>query len=36
MAGMTKWFWMTIEGYLSYLLSKFKDLVPTNLGSGAI
>ena len=35
-AGITKWFWVTIEGYLSYLLPKFKDLVPTNLGSGAI
>ena len=35
-AGITKWFWVTIEGYLSYLLPKFEDLVPTSLGSGAI
>ena len=35
-AGITKWFWATIEGYLSYLLTKFEDLVPTSLGSGAI
>ena len=35
-AGMTKWFWVTIEGYLSYLLPKFEDLVPTSLGSGEI
>ena len=24
------------HGYLSYLLPKFEDLVPTSLGSGAI
>ena len=36
MAGITKWFWVTIEGYLSYLLPKFEDLVSTSLGSGAI
>ena len=36
MAGITKWFWVTIEEYLSYLLPKFEDLVPTSLGSGAI
>ena len=24
-AGITKWFWVTIEGYLSYLLPKFED-----------
>ena len=35
-AGITKWFWLTIEGYLSYLLPKFEDIVPTCLGSGAI
>ena len=35
-AGITKWCWVTIEGYLSYLLPKFEDLVPTSLGSGAI
>ena len=35
-AGITKCFWATIEGYLSYLLPKFEDLVPTSLGSGAI
>ena len=35
-AGITEWFWVTIEGYLSYLLPKFEDLVPTSLGSGAI
>ena len=34
--GITKWFWVTIEGYLSYLLPKFEDLVPTSLGSGPI
>ena len=27
-AGITKWFWVPIEGYLSYLLPKFEDLVP--------
>ena len=31
-AGITKWFWFTIEGYLSYLLPKFEDLIPTSLG----
>ena len=31
-AGITKWFWVTIEGYLSYLLPKFEDLIPTSLG----
>ena len=36
MAGITKWFWVTIEGYLSYLLPKLEDFVPTSLGSGAI
>ena len=36
MAGITKWFWVTPEGYLSYLLPKFEALVPTNSGSGAI
>ena len=36
MAGITKWFWVTIEGYLSYLLPKFEDLVPASLGSRAI
>ena len=36
MAGITKWFWVTLEGYLSYLLPKFEDLVHTSLGSGAI
>ena len=34
MAGITKWFWVTIKEYLSYLLPKFEDLVPTSLGSG--
>ena len=33
--GITKWFWVTIEGYLSYILPKFEDFVPTGLGSGA-
>ena len=32
--GITKWIWFTIKGYLSYLLTKFEDLVPTSLGSG--
>ena len=36
MAGITKWVWVTIEEYLSYLLPKFEDLVPTSLGSGAV
>ena len=30
--GMTKWFWVTMEGYLSYILPKFEDLVPTKKG----
>ena len=34
--NITKLFWVTIEKYLSYLLPKFEDLVPTSLGSGAI
>ena len=29
-AGITKLFWVTIKGYLSYLLPKFDDLVPTS------
>ena len=33
---MTKWFWVTIEGYLSYILPKFEDFIPTGLGSGAL
>ena len=33
---MAKWFWVPIEGYRSYLLPQFEDLVPTSLGSGAI
>ena len=35
-AGITKWFWVTIEGYLSYLLPKFEDLILTSLGDIAI
>ena len=35
-AGITKLFRVTIEGYLSYLQPKCEDLVPTSLGSGAI
>ena len=35
-AGITKWYWITIERYLSYLVQKFEDLVPTSLSSGAI
>ena len=35
-AGITKWFWVTIEGHLSYLLPKFEDLIPTRLGDIAI
>ena len=35
-AVITKWFWVTIKGYLSYLLPKFEDLVPTSLDFGAI
>ena len=27
-AGITKWFWVTVKGYLSYILAKFEDLVP--------
>ena len=34
--GITKWFWVTIEGYLSYFLPKFEDFVFTGLGSGAL
>ena len=34
--GMTKWFWVTIEGYLSYILPKFEHFGPTGLGSGAL
>ena len=29
-AGITKWFGITIEGYLSYILPKFEDLVLTS------
>ena len=36
MEGITIGFWVTIEGYLSYLLLKFEDLIPTSLGSEAI
>ena len=32
----TKWFWVTIGRYVSYLLPQFEDLVPTSLSSGAI
>ena len=35
-AGITKWFWVTIEENLSYLLPKFEDLIPTSLGDIAI
>ena len=35
-AGITKWFWVTIDGYLSYLLPKFEDLISTSLGDIAI
>ena len=35
MAGVKKWFWVTIEGYLSYILPKFGDFISTGLGSGA-
>ena len=28
MADITKWFWVTIKEYLSYILAKFEDLVP--------
>ena len=33
-SSMTKWFWVTIKGYLSYIMPKFEDLVPTSIGSG--
>ena len=33
--GITKWFWVTIEGYLNYILPKFEDFIPTGLGYGA-
>ena len=36
MEGITIGFWVTIEGYLSYLLLKFEDLIPTSLGDIAI
>ena len=32
--GITKWFWVTIKGYLSYILHKFEDIAPTSFGSG--
>ena len=35
-AGITKWFWVSTEGYLSYLLPKFEDLIHTSLGDIAI
>ena len=35
-AGITKWFRVTMEEYLSYLLPKFEDLIPTSLGDIAI
>ena len=35
-AGITKQCLVTKEAYLSYLLPKFEELVPTSLGSGAI
>ena len=35
-AVITKWFWVTTEGYLSYLLPKSEDLIPTSLGYIAI
>ena len=31
MAGITKWFWVTIEGYINYLLPKFVDFVNSSL-----
>ena len=34
--GITKWFWVTIGRYVSYLLPKFEDSVLSSLGSGAI
>ena len=34
--GITEWFWVTIEGYLSYILPKFEDFIPTGLGYGAL
>ena len=34
--GISKWFWVTIEGYLIYILPKFEDFIPTGLGSGAL
>ena len=33
---MSKWFWVTIEGYLSYILPKFKDFILTGLSPGAL
>ena len=36
MTGIKKWFWVTIEGYLRYILPKFEDFIPTGLGSGAL
>ena len=36
-AGITKWFWVSIKEYLSYLLPNCEDLVPTtSWDSGAI
>ena len=34
--GITKWFWVIIEGYLSYILPKFEDFIATGLGYGAL
>ena len=34
--GISKWLWVIIEGYLSYILPKFEHFVPTGLGSGAL
>ena len=34
--GISKWFWVTIEGYLSYILPKFEHFNPTGLASGAL
>ena len=32
-AGISKWFWVSIKGYLGYILSKFDNLIPVSLFS---
>ena len=34
--GITKLYWVTIEGYLCYILPKFEDFIPTGLDYEAL